>query len=304
MGKKVNLFIVGAPKCGTTSLANYLGESSHVFLPKIKEPHFFSNHILKESKQTYIRSFEQYNELYSSKEALSSVYSIDASVWYYSHKKIAHQIFEYNPDAKIIFIIRNPIDAIRSLYLHRAMALEENEKDINKALLLEKHRKDGFYVPENLKSTTQGLYYTENYNYLDKIKSYQEVFGAENVKVLLFDMLVNDKVSLLEEVFRFLKIDYDLDQNVINQKYNEGLRYRNTKYNKIVKLIPKRIKQILKPKRFVFFDKKINSLLKENDLCSEYNATTKGILSNLYLPQMNALEVLLDINLKEWKTKY
>ena len=304
MGKKVNLFIVGAPKCGTTSLANYLGRSSHVFLPKMKEPHFFSNHILEESKRSYIRSFEQYNELYGSNAALSAEYCVDASVWYYSHKKIAQKIFEYNPDAKIIFIIRNPIDAIRSLYLHRAMALEENEKDINKALLLEKHRKDGFYVPANLQSATQGLYYTENYNYVDKIKSYQEVFGSENVKVLFFDMLVANKVALLQEVFGFLKIGYDLDQDVIEQKYNEGLRYRNTKYNQILKLIPKKIKRILKPEKFVYLDKKINALLKKNDLLSEYNRTTKSILSDFYLPQIDELEVLLNIDLKEWKTKY
>ena len=110
---KSNLFIVGVPKAGTTTLCDYLNQHSDIFLPKIKEPHFFSK--LTPQKYTEVVSDEKiYNNLYKNK---TEQYKCDGSTSYFFFSKISSpSIFKYNLNSKIIMILRNPIDRSYSEY--------------------------------------------------------------------------------------------------------------------------------------------------------------------------------------------
>ena len=243
MNGKVNLFLIGAPKCGTTSLANYLSLHDKIFVPKIKEPHYFAiRHILPPTSG-YVQSITKYHKLYDFEKKNIIEYWLDASVWYYSKKQIAKEIFNYNPLSKVLFIIRNPCDAIRSLFIHRAMALQENCLDINEAIKMEESRINGKNIPVSLKKTAQGLLYIDNYKYTQKIENYYDIFGQENVKVLIFDDLVHHKKQLLDEVFNFLLLKNNIDLNLTKDVFNKSLIYRNYTLNKFIKLIPKSLKR-------------------------------------------------------------
>src|SRR4249920_1791560 len=111
--RRPNLFIVGAPKCGTTSLHQYLSQHPQVFMSRLKEPHYFARDI--ENRSTWCaRSFEEY--LRHFEDARDHVIVGESSTWYlYSHVA-AQAIKECIHDVFIIAMIRNPIDAMYSLH--------------------------------------------------------------------------------------------------------------------------------------------------------------------------------------------
>lgn len=301
MNKKVNLFLIGAPKCGTTSLAKYLSLHEKIFLPKIKEPHYFAiKHILPPISG-YIQSINKYNELYNFDVTDKMEYFLDASVWYYSKKEIAQELYNYNPLSKIILIIRNPYDAIRSLFIHRAMALQEDCIDINEAIKLEDSRKKGKNIPVSLKKTAQGLFYVENYKYAQKIENYYNIFGKENVKVLFFDDLIQNKKQIFDDIFNFLSLKNDIDLNLTKDVFNKSIIYRNNIVNKFIKFVPKTMKRRFSSIYRKYIDEKINQLVPKNTIIDEYNNEILELLKSVYTPEIEALEELLNIDLKNWK---
>ena len=117
---KVNLFIVGAAKSGTTSLQRYLKLSKNVFVPRIKEPHYFADVYIKDKRELFnihdkrdyhskiVNSLKDYNSLYI--DAEQYLYKVDASPSYLYDNEASTRIYKYNPDAKIIICLRHPIE--------------------------------------------------------------------------------------------------------------------------------------------------------------------------------------------------
>lgn len=304
MNGKVNLFLIGAPKCGTTSLANYLSLHDKIFLPKIKEPHYFAiKHILPPTSG-YVQSITKYHELYDFEKNENIEYWLDASVWYYSKKQIAQEILNYNPLSKVLLIIRNPCDAIRSLFIHRAMALQENCLDINEAIKMENSRRNGENIPVSLKNTAQGLLYIDNYKYTQKIENYYDVFGKENVKVLIFDDLVHHKKQFLDDVFNFLLLKNNINLKLTKYVFNKSLIYRNYTLNKFIKLIPRSLKINLSYFYRKHIDQRINQIVQKKIIIDGYNKEIMELLKGIFIPEIEALEKLLNKDLRNWKNQF
>ena len=124
---KTNLFIVGTIKAATTSLYHYLKRSESIYLPKIKELHYFSDvKSLADDKEEFnpsvkqhsrvIKTLNEYNSLFPF-ESENYAYYADCSPTYLSDCNAPKKIFEYNPDAKIVIILRHPVDRLISHYL-------------------------------------------------------------------------------------------------------------------------------------------------------------------------------------------
>ena len=128
---KVNTFIVGAPKTGTTSLYYYLNQHTNVCMSSIKEPNFFS---AKEVNSLFYKSqivddINEYHKLFSqNKKQIIG----EASVSYLFFDEVPNRIYKYNPKAKIIILLRNPIERALSHYLmdFRLGFCSENFEDI------------------------------------------------------------------------------------------------------------------------------------------------------------------------------
>src|SRR6266498_2750548 len=101
LAAKPNFFIVGAPKCGTTALYEYLRRHPHIFMPKLKEPHFFAldlGHPMVKTEVHYASLFAD-----STKEHMRVG---EASVYYLYSAVALPAIHAFNPDAKIIAMVR------------------------------------------------------------------------------------------------------------------------------------------------------------------------------------------------------
>src|SRR5437667_5641216 len=100
-----NFFIVGAPRCGTTALYTYLRQHPDIFLPETKEPHYFNRDM---NSGGAIRDHKEYLSLFAGAQGRARVG--EASVYYLSSAYAAREISKVCPGAKIIVMLRNPVD--------------------------------------------------------------------------------------------------------------------------------------------------------------------------------------------------
>ena len=134
---KTDFFVLGFPKCGTTSLYEYLKSHPQIFLPAIKEPHFFS-----EDMPVFREIFtqEQYDQMYLGKK--EGQLSGDFSIFSLYSKVALEKIHAYQPQAKIIAMLRNPVDMFHSIHSQMLYTFYENEKDCETAWVLQQARKE------------------------------------------------------------------------------------------------------------------------------------------------------------------
>lgn len=131
-----NFFIVGAPKCGTTSLASWLSQHPDVFIPAEKELNFFNDDHRYPTRLTP----QQYGRLFSSANAKAIG---EASVWYLYSRTAVRNILAYQPDARFIVCLRNPVEMAFSLHHQQIFSRCEDILDFRSAWEAQEKRKGG-----------------------------------------------------------------------------------------------------------------------------------------------------------------
>ena len=280
--KKPNLFIVGAPKAGTTFLFENLRGHPNVFFPKLKELNFFSASDLKDSYYKSYRCKEVSDYLKHFKKVKEQKYIVDASVSYFTFKNTIEKIKLFNRDAKIIILIRNQIKRAFSHYqMDRRMG--HATKSFEFYLL----SKDSFHFKQ----------YIENSLYFKYISEYINAFGQENVHVLILEKIENDIFQLCD------KLDLDkkhLNNHDFSRKVNENKKpknalgrvfQRNRNFASNIKLfLPKKVIEYINP-HFYKKAEETKPSIKEMEL-----------LKRLFIDDINKLERLLKKDLKTlWK---
>ena len=141
MTKKPNFFIIGAPRCGTTSLAKWLGEHPSIFMSPIKEPFFYSPDV----HQPAVLTKDEYEGLFK-KAGPQHIAIGEASTSYLFSRVAVPQIEEEYPGARYVVMIRNPIEMVFSLYRLCIVIGEEDITDIEVAWHLSPARREGKVV--------------------------------------------------------------------------------------------------------------------------------------------------------------
>jgi hypothetical protein len=190
-----HFLIVGAPKCGTTSLHHYLAQHPSLFLAP-KEMHYFGRdlHIKNHTdSSSYFNSFAQgANKLRG-----------EASVWYLYSKTAPQEILEQLGKIKIIICLRRPDEMIYSLHRENLFNADEDEKNFEEALALEFYRKANQKIPASARFK-QCLLYRNNGLYSERIQLYLNTFGAENVYFVLAEDLKENPLAETNKVLSFL----------------------------------------------------------------------------------------------------
>ncbi len=206
---KVDYFFVGAPKCGTTSLHSLLGEFGNFDCGKNKEPHYFSaTQLLKNSYYFDVNissTLEEYHKNYTKKtEFNADKHAIDFSPSYLANTHAAEKIKSYNPNAKIVIILRNPVERSISHYLMDKNLIGFNEDLIT---LLEKPSqfKDRYYYE-----------YIENSLYYRNIEKYFEAFDNKQIHIEIFEELFPLTRTSTKKLLQFLGINKVINVENIN----------------------------------------------------------------------------------------
>jgi hypothetical protein len=206
--KGPNFFIVGAPKCGTTSLAEYLKQHPEIFMSEPKEPHFFGTDLesLWGNRFERYRDIDTYLALFV--QARDEKRIGEASPWYLYSKRAADEIKKFNPSSRIIIMLRNPVDMVYSLHGQQLYNGNEDIVDFEAALDAEPDRRNGRRMPKTAHNPV-ALLYTDVASYCSQVQRYFDVFDREQILLIFFDDFVSDTKAIYREVLEFLDVDPD-----------------------------------------------------------------------------------------------
>jgi hypothetical protein len=217
-GRWPNLFIVGAAKAGTTSLYHYLAQHPDVYMAPMKEPHFFSQ-IRPDPKLEaffpHVADQADYLALFAA--AGAEKVRGEASTSYLWHPNVADEIWQRRPEAKIVAMLRDPLDRAYSNYWN----------DVREGI---EHRSFAEAVSEELAGApgrwgVSSLYVDGGF-YAERIERYQKRFNG-NVLVLFFEEFVADVPGTLHAVFAFLDVDTEWAARVEPEVHNPFALPRN-----------------------------------------------------------------------------
>ena len=237
-----NFFVIGASSSGTTSLYHYLKQHPQVFMSPVKEPHFFSfagkefgATTIKGYKERKIDSLEKYQALF---QEVSDEIAIGEASPSYLYTPSAHErIRQSVPNAKLITILRNPVDRAYSNYTRCIRQDVEPISDFAEALRQESVRIQNNWPPK--------WFYKWKGFYYEQLKRYFEVFEKEQIMVCLYEHLSNDPVNLMQNLFRFLDVDSTFVPDTSEKKNVSFIPKNRTLQAFITKRNP--VKSIIKP---------------------------------------------------------
>jgi hypothetical protein len=184
-----NLFLVGAARAGTTSFYGYLGQHPEIYTSPLKEPNFFSPRA--NPRQWVEKAFDERKYLGLFRAARSEKFLAEASTSYLWVPTAAAKIHARCPEAKIIIILREPVERAYSHYLMDVGDGVEGRPFLE--VLLDAARRE---VPS----------YAHFGLYCEQVRRYLELFG-ENVLVLFYEEAFADVRAALRRTFRFLEVD-------------------------------------------------------------------------------------------------
>ena len=242
MKNKPNFFIIGAPKCGTTSLSEYLRTHPNVFFTRPKEPRYFANDIYRP-----LTEFEDYVALFN-KVSENHLAIGEGSAIYLISKVAIGNIKEFAPGAKLIAMIRNPIQMIPSLHSQLLISLNENEEDFEKAWGLQESRREGKNIPKTCRTPI-----FLQYAYVGRLGSQLErlfqTYDRKLVKVIIFDDFVKSTKNVYEDTLAFLGLPSDGKGEF--PKFRANKISRSQTVSRFVRRPPKPLKSVyFKTKKF------------------------------------------------------
>jgi len=305
-----NFFIVGAAKAGTTALWRYLAQHPEIAFSPIKETHFFSTDIdtarfrpefandaafntaeyLKNGMrepvhQAFVRNAGHYESLFANTGGANAVG--EATVSYLWSVDAAENIARYDPNARIIILLRDPAERAFSHYL-MDLRMGYTTGTFQEALEADAQKEQGWGI-SNL--------YLDLGRYHQQVQRYLKHFPAEQVKILWYEDYKANAAALLRQVFQFLQVDagHHIDTS---QRHNAAKLPKYGALQSVLKsktlkkaarsVLPKSLKRGLQ-----------NNLYTTKGLPTLTNADRAFVLKHLR-SDIEALSLLLDRNLSHW----
>ncbi len=229
--KKANFFIIGAPKCGTTALSEYLRKHPNVFISHPKEPSFFATDL---PGLQYVKKETDYINLFSQQKIHHTIIGEASPAYLYSEIAIEN-ISKFNPDAYIIIMIRKPIDMIQSYHQQLLYSLFEDQELLEEAWKQQDNRKKGKNIPSTCRDPLL-LQYSKMSSFTEQIKRVFKYFPEKQVKIILFDDFKNSPKSVYDDVLKFIDVPSDNRTNF--PVINAAKKPRSLWVNKILHIIP------------------------------------------------------------------
>ena len=206
MSRIPDLFIIGAPKCGTTSLFEYLKGHPQVFMSSVKEPNYFARDLAfdpSDQSMRYGRDEARYLALFDG--AGDAKWAGEGSTRYlYSHD--APQLIKAaSPDARIVAMVRNPVEMAHSLYEHKVAAGTEDVADFAQALTAENDRQAGRRIPPH--SNPKLATYRDRARFGEQLARWFDLYGHDRVHVIVLEDMVADPTGQFRRLLQFLEVD-------------------------------------------------------------------------------------------------
>ena len=265
----VNFMLIGAQKAGTTSLSYQLAQHPQIEYCKHKEPDFFSK------TKDWRDKLPNYHALYN--KAPGKIYGEGSTTytWIPEYPETARRIHAYNPNIKLIYIMRHPVERTISHYFHhylKARTKYSKEEEI-------------LNVPT----------YLNHSSYAMQLRPYFELFSKAAILPVIFEEFIEDPFVILNQIAHYLDIDPDGFNNIdTSPQYQSVNRKGERKIKKLLtpfsRLFPLKVRNALRGP-FVFdVDSKI-----------EFSSDFKKLLWRFFQDDVYSLERMIERNLDIWR---
>jgi len=273
-----NFLLVGATKAATTWLYQRLNEHPEIYVPSLKEVNYFS--------RRYDRPQEWYLSFFTDVKEEKAIGELSPS--YFTSAEAPSRIKAFNPNMRLIFMLRNPIQRV---YSHYCMELRYNtvSEDIEQELNL-----DSIIVRESL--------------YYQQITKYLELFPRENLKFIIYDDIKTNPQKVLVDLYNFLQVDPNYMNSAIHEQ--TYIKQPRQKFEKIYTLLVaiyrwinnnnewgRRILSTLKDRGF---NDKFHDLNSTEKSYPQISPTKKEQLKEFYQTDIKQLAQFLERDLSSW----
>lgn len=299
--KKPDFFLVGAPKCGTTALSEYLREHPQVFMSTPKEPHYFATDF---PGLRYVTDLKDYERQFS-RFGPPAVVAGEASPGYLVSREAVGRIRAYNPAARLIVTLRNPLDLLVSYHAQLLYSAYEDEPDLERAWSLQERRQQGQAIPAQCREP-KVLQYREVMALGDQLARLLEVFPRQQVLVLFYDDFRADPGAVYRAVLAFLGLPDDSRRSfaVVNPQKQPRFGWFNRLLHRppawmlavMRRLVGSRLHDLLVWMHGLFKRLNTKSAARQT-LSREFRAR----LAREFLAQIELLERLTGRDLGDWK---
>jgi hypothetical protein len=200
-----DFFLVGAPRCGTTSLCRFFAKNPQICFSRPKEPHYFAQlHSLPSTDELQRDYIERYFGHCSAAQRVAG----EGSVSYLYSPEAVERIRHFNPAARFIVMVRNPMSMLPSYHLKMRFLLQEDREDFALAWRLQEARARGVDLPAHCLDP-RTLMYGEVAKYGAHLERMFAIAGRERTHVIVFDDFVADQPATYRRALEFLGVDFD-----------------------------------------------------------------------------------------------
>lgn len=220
-----NFIVIGAGKAGTTSLWGYLREHPQIFMSDPKELNFFT------TEHNWHRGLEWYESHFEEAGDARAIGEVTGSYANWPNfAGVPERMVEVLPDARLIYVIRNPVERIVSAFKYMSLRGDE-DKPMDEAI------------------RTNPMYLSVS-SYATQIEQYLKVYPSDRLHVVVSEDMRDDREATIKKVFEFLEVDPDVELEILGHEFNRTDRklreprslIRKAKalpgYKKIIKRMP------------------------------------------------------------------
>lgn len=288
MERKINTILIGAQKAGSSSLYQWIGQHPDVSAPEsLKDVHYFTNDELYNQGTTFFDKF------YPSK--IKEKIILHGAVNYILFDKCAERLHRYDPNLKLILILRNPVNRAFSAYTY--FKKQQHEKRSFKDALKQEQE-----IPYTTYKDVSNLTYLEHGFYFKQLQHFIKYFDLENIHIVFYEELMADKKNKCAQIFKFLGVEIDFIPDFIHKNKTGSVRsgklnnilFGSNKIKNFVKkyslynLLPLKFKQKLKRKL-----SEMNTGDAKKSIKETLDGETKAYLQEQYKEDVQCLSNLL-----------
>ncbi|MGF1478906.1 MAG: sulfotransferase [Cyanophyceae cyanobacterium] len=301
--KKPNLFLVGQPKSGTTALHGFLGQHPDIYMSEVKAPYFFCKDFHQESDRYHgrrlffdIRNLETYLNLFT-KAGSEKIVGESSDHALYS-EVVADEIHQFNPDAKIIILLREPVDFLYSLHGQYVRLTYEHEADFVSALALEPLRRQHQQISSRVMCPSF-LYYSQRVHYYEQVKRFYDKFRPENIKIMLYEDFRADNDRSYREILSFLGVDANFSAQYKSVNVGKDIRFKHLNYLLNHQVLKNAVRQAISPKLYDLLIEKVVANLLWQQSSQQLSPETKRQLMPKFRAEVLKISQLTGIDLEQ-----
>ncbi len=284
----LNFTGIGAPKAGTTLVADWLSEHPEICFAEPKEPHYFneiSSYIHKQPNPNSQKDLQWYSRHF----AHGSTRQINGefSTGYMYDPNVAQRLFDHNPEIKILVCLRHPAARAYSQYIMFRYYFEKETLPFDDAVQLRKE-------------------FIEKSKYYTLLAPYLKIFPKNQLKIILLEDIKENPLKIYREICDFLKIDSNFEPRTLTGKSNSAKAVKAPFVSKLMGYFTK----IMVGLRLSFVVEQLKKagfkdwVMKRNSKSIEYppmSSFARNYIIKATIKDTEELEILLNRDLSVWK---